>query len=272
MKKYSILFGCCLFLLVGFSCILPISTNLIRDAYIGSALSFRINDAIALAYPEMELEEAIELQELVERHPQLNKLIHNYLCAYGDYLWGGTAVFESMDNEKFFDRMNQNILAEAQKRNPGAAPAISREDFLALMKAAEAEVESVLQNRIPHNLQNFGKPGLAAIVVYRIATSIWTRKGLLLLMVLLLIKLAEKPEEYAFYTRFWKIFVAHGCFWAVIIPVGIKAAGSSLLGVVDRILGRSMYLDVTPFLWSGGILAVIGILLLLLGRYRARLL
>ena len=75
-KLLSVLFGIILFLLVGISCVKPIATSLIRDAYVGSAFSFRINDVIHEACPEMELDSAIELQEFVEKHPRLNQVIH----------------------------------------------------------------------------------------------------------------------------------------------------------------------------------------------------
>ena len=253
-------FGYCLFLLVGISCVKSVSTGLIRDAYIGSAFSFRINDVIALACPDLEIDEAIELQELVQKHPQLNRIIHRYLCTYADWLDGDGEAFKNVNNEKAFKKLNHDILAETKRRNTRASLAISDEEFLTQLMQEEANVEFILENRVPQNLQNFGKPAIVAIKVYSAVTSLWVQILLLLIMALLI-----SPLFAAYSRRFCRvlgiIFLVQGCFWAVVIPVIIKVADWRLLHFVDRILGRSMFLEVTPFLWRGGMLLGIGSLL-----------
>lgn len=265
MKKnvYSLFLGVCLFIFVGISCMKAVSIGLIREAFISSAFSFRINGVICEASPEIDINDAIELQELMEKHPQLNKIIHNYLHAYAKYLDGDYDIFGTLDHEKAFQKMNREILNETKKRNPDKTLTISDEEFLAKARVAEAEVELILQDEIPYNLQNFGEMAILAINIYSVMTSLWVQIGLLFIMLLLVIKnfMQMKNDRNIIFESFGKLFVLHGCFWAVVIPAFIKIAGWRLLYIVDRFLGRSMFLDITPFLWRGGSLIVLGIFL-----------
>lgn len=264
MKKkiYSILLGVCLFLLVGIGCMKSVSIDLVREAFISSAFSFRINDVIREASPEIDINDAIELQEWMEKHPQLNKIIHNYLHAYANYLDGNYEIFETLDHEKAFQKMNQEILKETKKRNPEETLTISDKEFLAKVRLAEEEVESILQDEIPYNLQNFGEMAIFAIKIYSIVTSLWVQIGLLFIILLLAIRICihTKNDWGVILKSFGKIFVLHGCFWAAAVPAFIKIADWRLPGIVDRFLGRSMFLDISPFLWSGGSLIGAGIL------------
>lgn len=292
-KILQFLFGCCLFLSVGISCIKPVATQLIKEAYIGSALSFRINDAISLACPDMELDKAIELQKLVEGHSQLDSVIHRYLRAYAAWLTGDHTSLDNLDNSKAFKKMNQNILKETKKRNPDAELAVSDKEFTAYLVQAESEVEEILRTQIPQNLQNFGRPADAAIKAYKLLTSFQIQAVLLLIMLLILLlpmflPLSAAPSESAlppeassiaacpavrikgFRHSLGTIFLLHGLFWAVIPFICIKAADRWLLAIVDRIIGRSMFLSASPFVLRGGILIAVGGVLWILGRFCQR--
>ena len=260
-----ILFSCMLFVLIGASCIRPMATNLVRDAYIGSAFSFRINDAIALACPEMEIDKAIELQELVEKHSQLSKVVHQYLCAYADWLQGDRDAVYDVDNEKAFKKLNREIVFETKRRNPASELAIGEEKFLAEISQAEAEVEDILQNQIPYYLQNYGRPAITAIKIYQVSTCIWVYVVLLLIMALLVSPVCVKYTR-NYFCSLGKALLLQGCFWTVALPVFIKLTDRILLRLVDRILGRSMFIETAPMMWRGGILIVLGILLIILSR------
>ena len=264
-KIVLILFSCTLFILVGASCLKPMATNLVRDAYIGSAFSFRINDAIALACPEMEIDKAIELQELVETHPQLSKVVHQYLCAYADWLQGNRDAVYDVDSEKVFEELNREIVAETRKRNPESELAIGEEEFIAEILHAEAEVENILQNQIPYALQNYGRPAITAIEIYRGWTSVWLYVALVLIMAVLVSPVCVKYSRDFFYSL-GKALLLQGCFWAVVLPVFIKFTERILLRLVDRILGRSMFIEAAPFIWRGGILIGLGTLVIILSR------
>lgn len=267
-KNYKIvlvLFSCTLFILVGASCIRPVATNLVRDAYIGSAFSFRINDVIDRACPEMEIDKAIELQELVETHPQLNKIVHQYLCAYADWLQGNRDAVYDVDSEKAFTKLNQEIVAETKQRNPESELAIGEEEFIAEISQAEAEVENILQNQIPYYLQNYGRPAITAIKIYRGWTSVWLYMALVLIMAVLVSPVCVKYNR-GFFCSLGKVLLLQGCFWAVALPVFIKFTDRILLRLVDRILGRSMFIEAAPFIWRGGILIGLGILVIILSR------
>ena len=264
-KIVLILFSCILFVLVGASCIRPVATNLVRDAYIGSAFSFRLNDVIDQACPEMEIDKTIELQELVEEHPQLNKVVHQYLCAYADWLQGDRDAVYDVDSEKAFTKLNREIVAETKQRNPESELAIGEEEFIAEISQAEAEVENILQNQIPYYLQNYGRPAITAIKIYRGWTSIWLYVAFVLIMAVLVSPVCVKYDR-DFFRSLGKALLLQGCFWAVALPVFIKLTDRILLRLVDRILGRSMFIEAAPFIWRGGILIGLGILVIILSR------
>ena len=205
-----------------------------------------------------------EMQELVEGHQMLNRVIHRYLRAYGAHLMGAENAFDGMDNKKLLGAMNEEIFAEVQKRNPNTAMAISETEFLTRLEAAETGVEVILQNTIPKNLERYGSLSLMAILLYRVVTSLWTQIVLLLFLLLLITKLWKGSDKCVILEWLWKSLMIQGFLWAVIIPLGVKAAGSTLLGIVDRLLGRSMFLEVTPLIWRGGSLVGLGLLILLL--------
>lgn len=269
-KIYKAFFGICLFILIGISSMKALSMNVIKEAFIGSAFSFRINDVIWDACPEMDSNGRLELQEMMQNHPQLNKIIHNYLCAYADYLEGDYDILQNLDNEKFFQRMNKQILKETKKRNPSENMTISDEEFIAKIRLAEEKVEGILQNQIPQNLENFGKLATMAINVYAYFTSIWVQAGLLLMMLLLTIYSSIQTDRNVMLNSYGKMFVIHGCFWAIIVSGVIKISDWRLLDIVGRILGRSMFLDCSPFLWDGIGLVVLGIVFILISKMKWR--
>lgn len=265
-RLLGFLFGCCLFLAVGIGCLKAVTAHVVRDAYIGSAFSFRTNDAVALACPDLKIDRAIEIAQLVEKHPQLDHVIHRYLSAYASFLAGRDSSLEKMDNSRFFRRLNRDIL-KAVKKNADGSLVMSDEDFLLQLTEAEDEAEWILRNQIPSMLRNFGEPATTAIRAYGAATSFWMQTMLFLGMLLPLLgpvvlcaKEASKGIASArgYYRCLGKISLLEGCFLAVVPPVCIKAADRWLLSVTDRLMGRSMYLDPSPFLWRGMVLMGIG--------------
>lgn len=287
-KTCLFLAGCCLFLLIGIGGVKSVSVNMIKQAFIGSAFSFRINEAIELACPDLEIDNAIELQRLVENHPQLNRIIHRYLRAYAAWFDKDQSALDHIDNEKTFARLNQNILKETKKRNPSSELAVSEEKFMRCLADAEEEVEFILRNQVPQNLQNFGKLTVPAIKLYSLLTSFWLQAALILALLLMLLlsmitylqpmpSLPASLSETAalasllftagmreFYRSLGKLFLRHGCFWATVPYVFTRLAGLWLSYIVDRLLGRHMSLDCTPFVWRGGILIVLGLLILII--------
>lgn len=273
LNVLQFLFGCLLFLSVGISCIKPVATGLIKDAYIGSAFSFRINDAIALACPNMELDKAVELQQLVEGHSRLDSVIHRYLRAYASWLTGDKTSPIRIDNSRAFNKMNQNILKETKKRTPDTGLTISDEEFTTYLIQAEEETEHILQTQVPQNLQNFGKTAVTAIKAYRLLTSFWIQALLLLAMLLLflypmiirtLAASAGAAPVSGFYRSIGTTFLLQGLFWAAAPAACMKLADRWLLFLVNRLLGRSMHLNASPFVQRGIIMIAAGIVLILL--------
>ncbi len=179
-KPLKFLFACCLFLAVGIGCLKSTAAHVIRDAYIGSAFSFRTSDVVALACPDLEIDRAMEIQRLVERHPQLDRVIHRYLRAYAAFLAGKNTPLEKMDNSRSFARLNRDILKAVKRSSNSSALAISDEEFLAQLTEAEDEAEWILLNRLPPTLRNLGEPAIAATRVYGAVTSFWVQAVLLL--------------------------------------------------------------------------------------------
>ena len=269
IKPYKIIFGICLFIFVGINCMKAVSIDLIKEAFIGSAFSFRINDVISEASPEMNINDAIDLQELMEEHSKLDKVIHQYLCAYGKYLNGDYQVFDTLNNEKSFQKMNQDILKETKKRTPENTLTMSDREFLAKIRLAEEEVELILQDMIPNNLQNFGKLAIFAINLYSFATSIGVQSIILLIMLFLVIKICilSGSDFKEIYSVFGRLLATQGLFWIVVYGL-VKLADLRLCSIVDRFLGRSMFIEGTPFLKSGARLIVLGIMFIIFSRMK----
>ena len=260
---------------------------MIKRAFIGSAFSFRINEAIDLACPGLEINKAIELQNLVENHPRLNRIIHRYLRAYAAWFDGDESALESIDNEKIFTKLNEAILKETKKRNPADELAVSEDKFMTYLNDAEEEVEFILQNQVPQNLRNFGTLTVPVIKLYSLLTSLWLQAALILILLLMLflamltylqpvpslpVSLSEAAPLASllftarmreFYRSLGKLFLRHGCFWATVPYVFTRLASLWLSRIADRLLGRHMNLDCTPFVWRGGILIVLGIIILI---------
>lgn len=265
-KLLKILFGICLFIFIGINCIKGVSIDVIKEAFIGRAFSFRINDVIWEACPQMDIDTAIELQEMMQEHQQLDRIIHRYLCAYSDYLKGDVGVLQKIDNESAFGRMNQEILRETKKLNPSENMTISDDEFLTEVRLAEEEVETILRDEVPGHLQNFGELAILAINMYALFTSIGVQLILLLIMLSLIIYILIKAsdDKKVVLNSFGKIFVIHGCFWAIIVSGLIRILDRSLLSIVDRIMGRAMMIDCSPFVHNGAGLIVIGVVFILL--------
>lgn len=269
-KKVSFLFGVLLFLFIGINCMKAVSVDLIKEGFIGSAFSFRINDVIWTASPEMNINDAVDLQELMQEHPQLDKIIHQYLRAYAKYLSGNEQAFKNFDSKKSFKKMNQDILKETKKRTPGGTLAMGDQEFLAKVRLAEEEVESILQDTIPYNLKNFGKPAVFAISIYSFATSPLVQIGIILLLFAMVVKiymLSDGKLKHLF-VSFGRTFVIHGVFWLIIYGL-IKLADWRLLDIVDRFLGRSMFADGSPFLWNAVGLVAVGRIFTVLSIHKA---
>lgn len=270
IKPCKIIFGICLFILVGINCMKAVSIDLIKEAFIGSAFSVRINDVISEASPEMNINDAIDLQELMEDHSGLDKVIHQYLCAYGKYLNGNHQVFDTLNIEKHFQKMNEDILKETKKRTPEKALTISDQEFLAKVRLAEDEVMEILQDtRLLNNLQYFGELAIFAINLYSLTTSIGIQSIILLIMLFLIIKICRLSgsDFKESYLVFGRLLSAHGVFW-IVVYVLAKLADWRLLSVVDRFLGRSKFIEGTPFLKSGAGLLILGIMFIIFSRVK----
>lgn len=271
-KLTYFLFGFLLFLLVGFSCVKPVTTSFLRDTYIAPAFSNRLNTIIERACPELDFDERMKLQNMIHTHPQLNPLIHRYLCAYADFINGNKRAIRTVDNDKAFAVMNQDILDELKRRNPGSSLAFSDDEYFVQMTEREEAVEEILDNIISDddirilNSHSMNILIIAALEIYRIATAWWMQILLLLLLGLLISPLFVTYSK-KFCSTTSRILVIQGCFWAVILPVLFKLIESKEIYILGRILGYHMFIYKIPFIWRGGVLIVIGILMLILKKY-----
>lgn len=268
MKKIQLVFwNICLFLFIGINCIRPITINVVREAFIGSAFSFRINDVIHEAYPAMDTQERIELQQFMEKHPQLGNIIHRYLYAYADYLAGDAEALEMMDNGQAFRKMNQEILKEAQKRGASHTMEISEEEFWKKAGEAEANMEAILRETIPQYLSNYGELADLAMRIYPILTSLWLQAALLAALLVSAIVIYRKAEgnKALLWRLFGKMVFLQGCFWGLLVPLLMKIFQQGIFSLTNRMLGRTMFIEAEPFLLRGGVLAGLGLFLLLFG-------
>lgn len=254
------LFWSFLFFLVGFSSVKPFISHLIGETYIGPELCNQIYGTIMTTSSSFEYDKALELEKMIQSHPQLCPLIHRYICAYADIINGDERAVETMNNDKAFDIMNQDILEWIEVRNMGNSLTVNDEEFLALLRENENVVEEMFIDGISEaflwNMQF--KPAAAnkmiiMIELYRVVTSWWIQILLFLFMILSISPFFTVYSE-KFFNNISQIFIIQGCFWSSIY-------------ILHRISGQGMYSVTISFIWRGIVLIMIGILVLITKVY-----
>ena len=144
---------------------------------------------------------------------------------------------------------------------------ISEEEFWKKAGEAEANMEAILRETIPQYLSNYGELADLAMRIYPILTSLWLQAALLAALLVSAIVIYRKAEgnKALLWRLFGKMVFLQGCFWGLLVPLLMKIFQQGIFSLTNRMLGRTMFIEAEPFLLRGGILAGLGLFLLLFG-------
>ncbi len=267
-KALSFLFTFLLLLSGLLFCIRPVCADLIREAYIGRAVALRMNDVIFAHFPDMDIEAGIAIQEKMERHRQLNRMTAAYLDAVADCVGSG-AAWSSPDVSEAFEKLSQDVILALQQEGGCVISPELEAQLLTEFREKQGAVLSILEE-LPSLPDRFGRPARAALILYRFLTSVPFTAAVLFLTAAIGILLYFRRKENAEWIKsFAAAGLADGIVLAILLPLLIQAV---TLPLTNRVLGRSMFIDVSAFRLSGTVLLLAGGLLAafrLLSRHAA---
>lgn len=268
-KIAAVLLGLFL-LLAGITvCIRPICARVVHEAFLGRAVALRANDVIWDWYEDEDIDWAVELQEKVTGHKELDRAAAKYLDALAVYR-RAEGNFREPDIRENLDRLNQDIARELEIKFRTELKAAERTMFLEELYEAESEVIEIL-SELPYFIRNFGSPAWMALGLYAILTS-WSLRFLLLLILAALIlwiywmnrgKGAECLRHMAF------PFLADGVILGLLLPALVRTVSYT---VTNRLIGRAWAIDTFAFVYAGAVLVLIGGALLLVWYWTERIL
>ncbi len=250
-----------LFFLFGLSvCTKPVCTGLIREAYIGRAIALRTNDVIHGYFPDMAADTGLTLQEMTERHAQLNAVVRQYLDALVCFAQNGD--WQPPDCTAHFEKMNRDILRTVEEGLQFQADDSLRIQFLARLQEAQWEACAILNTLPSSSLVAHARP---ILLLYGALTSPVLRLLCLTCLLLLAVRLLYLSGGFPLWTKAVGIpAAACGIVTGVLLPACCRFF---TLPVTNRFLGRSMYIDTTCFMAAGGIYAAAGTALLFTGWF-----
>ena len=110
MGKVLIAFLCLSIFLIGFLlCIKPVSSTVIRQAFIDDAVRLRVNDVIYNEYPDIEIDSAMTIDDVVRSSSQLDLIVAKYLDALVKVV-DNEEDFIILNTSKNFEEMNWEII------------------------------------------------------------------------------------------------------------------------------------------------------------------
>ena len=184
MGKVLIAFLCLSIFLIGFLlCIKPVSSTVIRQAFIDDAVRLRVNDVIYNEYPDIEIDSAMTIDEVVRSSPQLDLIVAKYLDALVKVV-DNEEDFMILSTSKNFEEMNWEIIHTLEEEFGHEITESKQEKIMYGLKNAERQVTDILAD-LPNYIENFGSLALTAVKLYGILTS----KLLLVTLVLITVGL-----------------------------------------------------------------------------------
>lgn len=260
MGKVLTAFLCLFIFLIGFLlCIKPVSSTVIRQAFIDDAVRLRVNDVIYDAYPDMEIDSLIVIDEVVRNSSQLDLIVAKYLDALVKFVDNG-ADFMVPSTNKNFEEMNREIIHTLEEELDNEIIETKREKIMYGLNNVEWQVTDILVG-LPNYIGNFGSLAITAVKLYGILTS----KLLLITLVLLTTGFGIslyfiRKQKHKWLQIIGIISIIDG----TILGVGIPAIINFLnYHITNRLLGRSMNIDTSSFTTVGVIFIFLGIVICL---------
>lgn len=266
-KISAVLFGLFLFLLGIVVCVKPTCARVVHEAFLGRAVALRANDAIWEWYPDVDenLDWAIQLQEKVTDHRQLDRIAAKYLDALADYYQveerNLEGIFEDPDVSENLEALNQDIIKELETKFGPVLNTAEKERFWEELYEAEYPVVEIL-NELPYFIRNFGDLAWTALGLYAVLTSL----SLPLVLVLILAALGfwmyrGEKQKIKWLLHMAILFLADGVVIGVFLPFFVRSVS---YGLTNRLIGRAWAIDMFAFWYMGILFLLAGAVLLLI--------
>ena len=236
----------------------------ISQAGVDTAISHRMMDAVCGYSGEDDTEWIAKIQNKIEKNGEVQAITQKVMNEITEDLSSGKA-YKDVDVTKELNRILDDSMQEIKDTNPELS-----DDMLAMMKQQLKEelvdVQDVLNSYASNLYDNMndsstvqGKVAKLYTVLLSIPCRVAAGTAILILAVLTILL------GYPRYRGLFSLGV-EGLICGIIFAPGIGLMGNKVLSLLtDRILGRTIDVNLKAFLWMGCISAGAGVVFLLAG-------
>ena len=236
----------------------------ISQAGVDTAISHRMMDAVFGYAGADDTEWIAKIQNKIEKNGEVQAITQKVMNEMTEALSSGKA-YKNVDVTKELNRILDDSMQEIKETNPELS-----DDMLAMMKQQLEEelvdVQDVLNgyaSNIYDNMNNTGtvQGKVAKLYTVLLSTPCRMAAGAAILILTVLTVLVGYPR----YRGLFSLGI-EGLICGIIFAPGIGLMGNKVLGVLtDRMLGRTISVNLKAFFWMGCIFAGAGVIFLLAG-------
>lgn len=236
----------------------------ISQAGVDTAISHRMMDAVFGYAGADDTEWIAKIQNKIEKNGEVQAITQKVMNEITEDLSSGKA-YKDVDVTKELNRILDDSMQEIKDTNPELS-----DDMLAMMKQQLKEelvdVQDVLNSYASNLYDNMNDTSTVQGKVAKLYTILLSMPcrvaaGAAILILAVLTILLGYPR----YRGLFSLGV-EGLICGVIFALGIGLMGNKVLSLVtDRILGRTIDVNLKAFLWMGCISAGVGVVFLLAG-------
>lgn len=236
----------------------------ISQAGVDTAISHRMMDAVFGYAGADDTEWIAKIQNKIEKNGEVQAITQKVMNEITEDLSSGKA-YKDVDVTKELNRILDDSMQEIKDRNPELS-----DDMLAMMKQQLKEelvdVQDVLNSYASNLYDNMNDTSTVQGKVAKLYTILLSMPcrvaaGAAILILAVLTILLGYPR----YRGLFSLGV-EGLICGVVFAPGIGLMGNKVLSLVtDRILGRTIDVNLKAFLWMGCISAGAGVVFLLVG-------
>lgn len=236
----------------------------ISQAGVDTAISHRMMDAVFGYAGADDTEWIAKIQNKIEKNGEVQAITQKVMNEMTEALSSGKA-YKNVDVTKELNRILDDSMQEIKETNPELS-----DDMLAMMKQQLEEelvdVQDVLNGYASNLYDNMNNTGtvqgkVAKLYTVLLSTPCRMAAGAAILILTVLTVLVGYPR----YRGLFSLGI-EGLICGIIFAPGIGLMGNKVLGVLtDRMLGRTISVNLKAFFWMGCIFAGAGVIFLLAG-------
>lgn len=236
----------------------------ISQAGVDTAISHRMMDAVFGYAGADDTEWIAKIQNKIEKNGEVQAITQKVMNEMTEALSSGKA-YKNVDVTKELNRILDDSMQEIKETNPELS-----DDMLSMMKQQLEEelvdVQDVLNGYASNLYDNMNNTGtvqgkVAKLYTVLLSTPCRMGAGAAILILTVLTILVGYPR----YRGLFSLGI-EGLICGIIFAPGIGLMGNKILGVLtDRMLGRTISVNLKAFFWMGCIFAGAGVVFLLAG-------